>query len=396
MKRWTPFFIAAFVSVWSIGTAAQDQSSRVELGGQISAVRPDEFDRRMWTGMGVQVDFPVTQRVAVESRAVFFPRDEPVRYQTQGGKTFQLSTGFRGKFISSRRVSVYGVVMPGLVHFTHTTTHFENGSPLAGGATHFTVGMGGGVEIYPAPRWVAHFELSGILYSIPGAEVSRSSPGPTGAYLSLNVPGSIENPSQISAGLGYRIGGLRKRRPEQPESGRWEVGPNVSYFTSMTALGDDPRRSGGVGGFASYRLSEYIDADASIGAYLSAAEVTTPFDGGRVVQAVAGLKAGLRRDRFGIFVKARTGVNSHSRVLESLSHAPFAAPTYARSNAVALDMGAVLETYVRRHLLFRFDAGDVVSFFHSTTITVDGESVGEAAPRYTDSIQMSLGVGWKF
>ena len=386
-----------FVTTLNIGASAQDQSAPVEVGGQISGIRAeDDFGYKTSSGFGVRVDFPITQRVAVDYRATFFPADESVRYQTQGGKTFQLTAGLRGKFISSRRVSGYGVVMPGLVHFTNTTTHFVSGSPMTGGATHFTIGMGGGVEIYPAPRWVAHFELTGILYSVPGTEVSRSAPGPTGAYLSLVLPATIENPWQISAGLGYRIGALRKPQPEQPVSGRWEVGPNINYFTSTTALGDDLARSAGLGGFVSYRLWEHLDADASISGFLSNARVVTPFDGGRVFQALGGFKTGLRRDRFGIFVKARTGVSSYSKTLASLTHAPFAPPTYARSTAGALDLGTVVETYVRRRLLFRFDAGDVVSFFHTATVTIDGERVREEPPRSTDSIQMSLGVGWKF
>jgi hypothetical protein len=70
--------------------------------------------------------------------------------------------------------------------------------------------------------------------------------------------------------------------------------------------------------------------------------------------------------------------------------------TTGRANAVAVDVGGVFERYVGRSLLVRFDGGDVVSMFHATTIVEDGVPVFLEAPASTHSLQMTLGLGWRF
>ena len=71
----------------------------------------------------------------------------------------------------------------------------------------------------------------------------------------------------------------------------------------LAALWDAPR---------DYRLSPAVYADAALNAFVRPASVRTPFDGGYLLQGLGGVNLGVRKDRNGIFVKTRVGVNSHS------------------------------------------------------------------------------------
>jgi hypothetical protein len=47
-------------------------------------------------------------------------------------------------------------------------------------------------------------------------------------------------------------------------------------------------------------------------------------------------------------------------------------------------------------LLLRFEAGDLVTFYPSRTIVLDGGSVPQGGEPSQQQIQMSIGLGWRF
>ena len=379
--------------------SAQQAWTPVQITGELSALglNRGSGEGTGSAGLGVRVDLRVTGRVDVESRLTWFPANLVQEFQAQGGQTLQAGAGVRGKFLRSRVASVYGLLMPGLLRFTNTVTGTIGPLSVTGGATHFALDTGVGVEFYPTSRWTVRSEVTGPLYGAPGAELGRSNPSPTGAVLTLSTPARFVNPWQVSAGVGYRLGSLRNEGVEAPVAGRWEIGGQVTQMTSTDALavGVSFERTPALGAFASYRLSPAVYADAALNAFVRPAPERTPFDGGYLLQGLGGVKLGVRKDRYGIFVKTRAGVNSHSGAFASFD-ASSRSVTIRRTNAVAIDLGGVFERYIGRSLLVRFDGGDIVSVFRATTINEDGVRVPVPAPSAAHNLQMTVGVGWKW
>lgn len=390
--------------------ASTQEHSRFEIGGQFSGIRLLNSSGRVVTspGFGGRFDFNLNRRLALEARLDFFPQDAAIRYQSQGGKSLQFASGVRGKFMETRRFAVYGIVLPGLLHFTNAITSFTTtmvpgtNPPLTivnsvnAAATHFALDLGGGLEFYPTRRLVTRVEFSGDLYTIPGTSVPISKPNPSGAFLSLLFPADIARTWRFSVGLGYRVAPLREEPKETRVSGRGEFGPQFTTMFFRSALASNVlRKEPGFGGFFSYELFPYVYADASLNFYPREGRVSTPFDGGRVLQGLAGFKTGVRTGRYGVFGKARAGVAGFSRVIASFNVSPPSA-TDTASYATALDLGGVVEVYVKRHMLLRFDASDVLSFYHDRVTFFQGQRIHDSAPARTDAIQMSAGFGWRF
>jgi hypothetical protein len=94
-----------------------------------------------------------------------------------------------------------------------------------------------------------------------------------------------------------------------------------------------------------------------------------------------------RCDGYGVFAKIRAGVNHYSDAFASANTT--AGTTRTRgSNVTAVDVGGVVERYVRRRWLIRFDGGDVISIFHPTTIVINGATILAGVPTHTDSIRL--------
>jgi hypothetical protein len=68
------------------------------------------------------------------------------------------------------------------------------------------------------------------------------------------------------------------------------------------------------------------------------------------ISALLGAKAGLRRDRFGMFGKSRFGL------------------WYFRRSYSATDLGGVLEYYPSAHTVVRVDVGDTIIFYGGTQL----------------------------
>jgi hypothetical protein len=346
------------------------------------------------SGLGVRAEFTLTRRVEIEGRLTWFPANVYQDFQSQGGKTLQAAAGIRGKLFVAPRFSVYGLFLPGLLHFTNTVTGVVGRAQIKGRATHFALDTGLGVELYPLSRWSVRAEVSGPVYGAPGGELARD-PGPRGDA-TLSILPKVRSLWQVSTGVGYRFGALRDLSVEMPVAGRWEVGGQAATTTTVRpdATELSLTRIPTLGTFMSYKLAPSIYADGAVNASLRST-VSTPFEGGYLLQALGGVKLGVRKDQYGVFAKTRVGVNSHSEVLRSVDPS-IPRVTTGRSNAVALDIGGVVERYLGRQWLIRFDGSDVISVFHATTITVEGLPTPLDAPKATHSLQMTVGFGWRF
>src|SRR5215467_8014774 len=130
----------------------QSPNSRFEVGGQFSDIKliDTNGNTSFSPGFGGRFDWNITPRIALDTQVDFFPRSYSPSLQ-QGGSTLQAFTGVRGRFVQRRRYAIYGLVRGTQPAFLIT--------PNFGGATYFTLDLGGGVEFYPSERWILRAEI---------------------------------------------------------------------------------------------------------------------------------------------------------------------------------------------------------------------------------------------
>ncbi|HEV2830182.1 MAG TPA: hypothetical protein VGW76_21460, partial [Pyrinomonadaceae bacterium] len=123
--------------------------------------------------------------------------------------------------------------------------------------------------------------------------------------------------------------------------------------------------------------------------------------GGRILQAQAGVKAGKRFEKFGVFGKARPGIISFSKALKVEGLDPtFGFPFFraARRNYFSMDVGGVLEFYPAPRIVTRFDAGDtMIRYGAAEPLWIFAAVSNFPVPaQTTHNFQFSAGVGWRF
>jgi len=373
---------------------AQDRPPHIEVAVHAASLSLE--DSSVVGGVGGRVTVFVTPRVSIDARATLFPAKNRSTVKS-GGRTLELFAGGRGEFVRSRRFSIYGLLLPGLVHFSSVVDRFTDASIETNAATHFALNMGSGVEFSPSPRWVAHAELTGPLYVVRGKELARVPASPGGAALVVTAPASVQNSWQFATGIGYRLGAPMP--PDQGGAGRagWTVGTQVGYTVYTTAFNLDLNgtRSPTFGLFVSHGIAHWLDAEGSFAGIARQEIETSAFSGGRVTQALGGVKVGTRRGRIGYFLKARAGAEMHDAALKTFGGSP-PGQTVGRSTSIAFDLGAVVETLLTRRLVMRLDAGDLRSFYRSGSILVNGRPAAQQGPDSSDSLNVAVGVGWRF
>jgi hypothetical protein len=162
---------------------------------------------------------------------------------------------------------------------------------------------------------------------------------------------------------------------------RFELGGQLYY------LGNTDVSDGGVGGRFTYNFNRYFAFDSEVNASLNVGDEAIGLNGALVF---AGVKAGRRFDKFGVFAKARPGFTT--------SFTRRTGPTFFDSERVtkpAFDIGVVLEYYPTKHGVVRFDASDVIIGFGDDLI----EQVSCPCPRRLgtkNSLYLSIGYGFRF
>lgn len=126
------------------------------------------------------------------------------------------------------------------------------------------------------------------------------------------------------------------------------------------------------------------------------------FDG-RAVQFVAGVKAGKRFSKFGIFGKARPGAyytsDGNFKLVETGTLNDFRGVSSGKTS-LALDVGGVLEFYPLKRIVTRFEAGDFIT--RSGGRTVQGIRNGvlvdvfKLPTRTNQYFQFNAGIGFRF
>ena len=167
MHRRIVLLALSFFALAAASLRAQDLYTRSELGAQFSTVQeaPPGGGSYAYPGFGGRIDLNLNRRLALEGQFDFFPGHAESLLYRQGGQTFQGVAGIRAKVIQTKRLSVFGLVRPGVIHFSDVL--FYNGDPTTLYGTksvnYFVLNLGGGFEYYMTNRWAFRADIERIL-----------------------------------------------------------------------------------------------------------------------------------------------------------------------------------------------------------------------------------------
>ncbi|HET6932011.1 MAG TPA: outer membrane beta-barrel protein [Candidatus Acidoferrum sp.] len=391
IARYSPLFSLLLVLA-APPLRAQDNYTRIEFGAQYSTARltNSDFGATDYSGFGGRFDWNFNRRLALESQLDFFPEHAQPLLTIQGGQTLQAVFGVRAKVVQTRRLSVFGLIRPGLFHFTDVL-YFNSSSPTGLAErpeTHFVLNLGGGLEYYLSPRWVLRADIEGDPYRVPNTKASLS--GGNGFSV-----GKIDDTTRFSFGVAYRPGALIENEKETKVPGKWEFGPLFStMWIGREGSADGVRTEPGFGGYASYRFYHVFYFDSDLLYFPRGSNSSGPHDGGEILEGLFGLKGGIRRNHFGIFGKVRPGFNSYSDALSALSAT--GQESFSRSTNLVLDLGGIVEFYPAEHGTLRLEAGDTHIYFNTRDINFNGTIVPAGGGKLQHTIQLIVGYGWRF
>lgn len=218
------------------------------------------------------------------------------------------------------------------------------------------------------------------------------------------------NPKRIFLGvllIVTGLSGLARGQSGPSQQSKLEIGAQISVLgiEDPQSLNDlFPRREVGVGGRVSYNLNSYFALEAEVNFFpRNYRQVRTNFTGGRLTQGLFGLKAGIRRNKIGIFGKVRPGFMSSGRAV--IAHFPTGnGPDPQnpfgfedmRATQFALDVGGVFELYPTRRTMLRFDVGDTIVRYPGFPFIQFPQGTVIEKALYTHKLQFSAGFGFRF
>jgi hypothetical protein len=371
---------------------AQATEHPVSIGGSVTGLGllDDAGQPVTSPGVGAWLSVNVLGQVALDAQLDWFPTSEAIDFESQGGRTLKLMAGVRGTLIESRRLRVHGIMRGGVIRFSETMTGHDGGVQTVGPKIHGALDLGIGVELFPRSRWRPRLDFVTTYDVVPGAVLFNGGGGAT-----ATTDARIEDTFQVSAGVSYGLGTGRTVPEPAEQSVRWTAGPTGTYAVPGNNYRLGMAGRGGIGGFVSYRLWRFVHADGSVSAFPEAAKIRSPWEGGRMLQAVGGVKVGRQGKDVGLFVRGRFGVDSHDGAVKERTSSPYAL-TLGRSNLPVVDLGGIVEVNAGAHWLLRLEAGDTMTFYGERTVLRDGVAVPQGSIPSSQRIQVSVGAGWRF
>ena len=188
---------------------------------------------------------------------------------------------------------------------------------------------------------------------------------------------------------------------------KFEVGAQFSVLgiNDPQGLNDIfPRTELGMGGRLSYNLNRHFALEAEVNFFpRDYRKVRSNFTGGRMTEGLFGLKAGLRKNKFGIFGKVRPGFESSGRAEIARfpngngpdRQNPFGFEDM-RATQFALDVGGVFELYPSRRTIVRLDFGDTIVRYPGIPFTQIPQGTIVVKTLYSNKLQFSAGLGFRF
>ena len=165
----------------------------------------------------------------------------------------------------------------------------------------------------------------------------------------------------------------------QSEAPKVEIG---AHYT-MLRLRDFSTTDNGVGGRITLNVTDGFGLEGELNFFPQGRInfATLSSANSRRTQGLFGVKYGMRSEKAGIYGKFRPGFMRFSEG-DSI-------PGVSSSRTeFAFDFGGVFELYPTRHVALRFDVGDTVIRFGNPAIVT--------RPIYTNNLQISTGIGFRF
>jgi hypothetical protein len=179
---------------------------------------------------------------------------------------------------------------------------------------------------------------------------------------------------------------------------RFEVGIHFSALTLTP--GNAYRTEVGFGGRFTLNLNRNIALEAETTLFPNSSRSGEPRADGNAVEGLFGVKAGKRWQKFGVFAKVRPGFISFSdgHPIYDLSTPGVVNFRADRATHFATDAGGVLELYVSRRIMTRFDVGDTIIRYGAQTIASPfPPPLNFTVPEATrHNLQVNGGIGFRF
>jgi hypothetical protein len=200
---------------------------------------------------------------------------------------------------------------------------------------------------------------------------------------------------------------VRGQSEGRSQQSKLEVGGQITVLPieDPQSLNDlFPRREVGIGGRLSYNLNSHFALEAEVNFFpRNYRQVRTNFTGGRLTEGLFGVKAGIRKNKFGIFGKTRPGFMSSSRAV--IAHFPTGDGPDRQNpfgfedmlaTQFALDLGGVFELSPSRRTILRFDVGDTIVRYPGIPFIRFPEGTLNEKSLYTHKVQFSAGFALRF
>jgi len=183
----------------------------------------------------------------------------------------------------------------------------------------------------------------------------------------------------------------------------------AAEFTTLEREAFSRRTEPGLGGRLTYNFNKTISFEGA--GYFFSKRCFECRNAGNIAQGLAGVKAGKRFEKWGVFAKARPGVMSFSQgafdAFPPADGSPFSPIEIRRKRltAFAMDVGGVVEFYPSKRIVTRFDFGDTIIHFNRRTMnTVSfNEVTNTITPstfpipaRTSHNFQFMTSVGFRF
>jgi hypothetical protein len=425
--------LASVIFLLNVSARAQepDVPSKVEVGVQFSSLTysaptiiglPATAGRgSAEAGFGGRFTFNFNKHLALEAEGNFFPHPnlyDPSRSGRLLQGQFGLKAGKRfGKF------GVFAKVRPGFASFSEVLTIVGsqtidlNGQPFTfpifdlRRKTYFSMDVGGVLEFYPSRRVLTRLDVGDTMIRYNNQSI------PFGAILVPILTRRIGHNLQVSAGIGFRLGAVQPQQTvaqgQTEKQKRFELGAQFSSLSlqeierCIFCLAVDYRdilTQTGFGGRLTYNVTSGFALEVQSDFYPREIRqfINNGRAGGRILQGQAGVKAGKRFEKFGVFGKARPGIVSFSETIKVDGLDPtFGFPIFRtdRKNYFSMDVGGVLEFYPSPRIVTRFDGGDTMIRYSAAELPL---SIFPAVSNFgvpaetTHNFQFSAGVGWRF
>jgi Outer membrane protein beta-barrel domain len=189
----------------------------------------------------------------------------------------------------------------------------------------------------------------------------------------------------ILLALGLFASNTMAQDKPQYDTPRYEVGVHISTL-SVAERGDHDTS---LGGRFTYNLNKYLSLEAEGNRFFENREG----GGTNEDQGLFGLKAGIRKKRFGVFAKVRPGYTRFGL----LGTTPGPNTFHQAHTRFTVDAGGVVEYYPHRNVAFRVDVGDtMINFKNGDFFYTRLDEPNFVHSGLSHNLQVNIGVAFRF